>query len=161
MAYPDWLFTRGITTIAVEPQTKTAGAFVPATSVSFFTTVDRINWDQEVQSDDVRPITQRNINMQPHSRGNSFTLQEILRELAGPAGASTNSLSEMFNTYQWFKVTFTRPVSKTFTGYYSNGGYGEAFEGFGKTTGVGRFLPVAAEAVVGESWTANANVQIT
>jgi len=156
MAYPDWLLGRGITTISVTPQTKTGGAFTPGTSKSFFTTVDEIEWTTGVANTDIRPITQFHRNMVPTSRGNGFRLREILRATAAPAGESGNSLADMFHTFDWFQVIFTR-ASRTWTGYYSNGGYTEN-PGAEKNTGTAVFMPISEEAAAGQTMSTGSNV---
>lgn len=156
MAYPDWLLGRGITTISVTPGTLVAGVFTAGTAKSFYTTVDEIEWNTGVQTSDIRPLTQFHRHMVPTSRGNGFRLREILRNTAGPAGQSGNSLADMFHTYEYFRVVFTR-ASRTFTLMHSNGGYTEN-PGPEKSTGTGTFEPIAEEAAPGQTITTGSNL---
>jgi hypothetical protein len=133
-----------------------AGVFTAGTVKSFFTTVDEIEWGTGTGNTDVRPITQFHRHMVPTSRGNSFRLREILRATAGPAGQSGNSLADMFHSFEYFLVVFTR-AARVFTGYYSNGGYTEN-PGAEKNTGTAIFQPIAEEAATGQTWTTGANV---
>jgi hypothetical protein len=160
MAYPDWLLGRGLTTISVVPGTMVAGIFTAGTSKSFFTCVDEIEWSVEPGNTDIRPITQFHRHMVPTSRGNGFRLREILRATASTVvGASGNSLADMFVGFEYFSVVFTR-ATRTFTGYYSNGGYTEnpAAE---KSTGTATFLPIAEEALTNQTWVTGSNMAAT
>lgn len=156
MAYPDWLLGRGLTTISVTPQTKTAGNFVAGTVKSFFTVVDQIEWDTGVETEDIRPLTQFHKNMVPVSRGAGFRLTEILRATAAPAGESGNALADMFHGFEWFQVVFTR-ASRTWTAYYSNGGYTEN-PTMTKSTGTATFMPIAEEAAPGNDFDTGGNL---
>lgn len=156
MAYPDWLLGKGLTTISVTPGSIATGAFVAGTARSFFTTVDEIEWTVGAGNTDIRPITQFHRNMVPTSRGNGFRLREILRNTAGPAGQSSNALADMFHASDTFQVVFTR-AARTFTGYYSNGGYTENPTAE-KSTGTAVFEPIAEEAAAGQTWTTGSNV---
>lgn len=156
MAYPDWLLGRGLTTLTVTPGTLVSGVFTAGTTESFFTTVDEIEWTTGTGNTDIRPLTQFHRHMVPTSRGNGFRLREILRATAGPAGQSSNALADMFHTYEYFQVVFTR-AARTYTGYYSNGGYTENPTAE-KSTGTGTFEPIAEEAATGQTWTTGSNV---
>lgn len=155
MAYPDWLLGRDLTTITVTPGNITAGAFAPGTVKSFFTTVDEIEFTIGSRTNDIRPITQFHENQWPVSRGNGFRLREILRKTAAPAGESGNALADMFHSFPFFLVVFTR-AARTFTMMFSNGGYTE-LPGAEKGTGAATFLPIAEEAAAGQTWTTGSN----
>lgn len=159
MAYPEWLIGPGITTISVTPLVKSAGAMVPGTAVSFFTTVDEIEWGAGVRTEDIRPLTQFHESQEPVSRGAGFRIREILRLVSGPAGESGNSLAELFHAYRYFSVVFTR-AGRTWTGVHSNGGYTETIPST-KTTGVAQFMPYAEEAAPGNDFDTGRNLTAT
>jgi hypothetical protein len=141
---PDWLLGRGITTISVTPQTYSAGTLTDGTVTSYYTVVDEINWSREVQTEEIAPITSQQINNVRLAAGDSFTLQEILRSLAGGAGTSFNTLAQVAHTSEYHKVIFTRPGAsgfQTWTGFFLLAGYDEAIRR-GKSTGVARFVPI-------------------
>lgn len=146
MSFPDWLQGRGITTIQVTPQVFSGGVLVtpagPNIMQDFFTTVDEIEYDHEVELRSVTPSRSRQRNMVIVETGGVFNLTEILRKTAsalGP-GHSFNSLAALFHGYDHFKLVFTR-AARAYTFYAVNGGYREGV-GREKGTGRGRFEPV-------------------
>jgi len=141
---PDWLLGRGITTIQVTPQEFSGGMLLPpvgATTVDFFTVVDGIELDFDVEQLEVSPTRSRQKNMVILSTGATFTLTEILRRNPGVPGTSAfNSLAALFMAYDYFLLVFTR-AGRSFRFYAVNSGYRERIAR-GKCTGEARFGPV-------------------
>jgi hypothetical protein len=147
MSFPDWLLGKGITTIQVTPQEFSGGVLVtPLGSgiIDFFTVVDDIEYDHEVELRNVTPSRSRQRNMVIVETGGTFTLTEIMRRSPSALGGGTafNSLASLFASYDYFKVRFVR-AGFGYTFYAVNGGYREGV-GREKNTGRGTFAPAGA-----------------
>lgn len=148
MAFPLWLQGHGITTIQVTPQVFSGGVLVtpagPGITIDFFTVVDEIEYEHDVELRNVTPSRSRQRNMVIMETGGTFTLTEILRAIPSALGGGTanNSLAALFHAYDYFKVRFVR-AAMGYTFYAVNGGYREGV-GREKGTGRGTFAPAGA-----------------
>jgi hypothetical protein len=152
MSYPNWLAGFGITTIQVTAQQFSGGVLVtPAGQfpVDFFTVVDRIFYQHEVEHRNVTPTNSRQRNLVILETGGTFTITELMRAEASALGGAHafNSLAALFHTYDYFKLVFTRAM-RSYTDYAVNGGYDEDV---GRTRGVSvaRFMPTGIIAAGG------------
>jgi hypothetical protein len=144
MSFPNWLRGSGITTITVTPQVFSGGVLVtpagPDILQDFFTVVNEIRYEHDVELRNVTPSRSRQRNMVIMETGGSFVLEELLRaEAAGLGGKAFNSLAALFHVYDYFKVRFVR-AGTGYTFYAVNGGYQEGV-GSEKGTGRGTFAP--------------------
>lgn len=148
MSFPDWLQGFGITTIQVTPQVFSGGVLVtpagPGVTIDFFTVVEEIEYEHEVELRNVTPSRSRQRNMVIVETGGTFTLTEIMRKTAPAMGGghAFNSLASLFHGYDYFKVRFVR-AGFGYTHYAVNGGYHEGV-GREKGTGKGTFAPAGA-----------------
>ena len=140
MSFPNWLRGQGITTITVTPQIFSGGVLVtpagPGILQDFFTTVNEIRLETDVELRNVTPSRSRQRNMVIIETGTTFVLEELLRaQPSAMAGShSFNSLASLFASYDYFKVRFVR-ATMGYTFYAVNGGYQE---GVGQEKGTGR-----------------------
>jgi len=142
IAVPEWLIGRGITTITVTAQEFSGGVLAtPAgqSAVDFFTVVDRIYYEHEVELVDVSPTTSRQRNMVILTTGGTFTLTENMRRASAGGAHSFNGLALLFHTWDYFRLVFTR-AEKTYTFYAVNGGFTEEV-GRGKSPAQAHFAP--------------------
>lgn len=145
MPFPDWLRGPGITTIQVTPQVFSGGVLVtpagPNVLQDFFTTINEIDYQHDVELRNVTPSKSRQRNMVIIETGGTFTLEELLRRSPSALGGghSFNSLAALFHAYDYFKLRFVR-ASFGYTHYAVNGGYREGV-GPEKGTGRGTFAP--------------------
>lgn len=140
MSFPLWLQGYGITTIQVTPQIFSGGVLVtpagPGILQDFFTVVNEIQYDHEVELRSVTPSRSRQRNMVIIETGGTFTLEELMRARPSALGGGTafNSLAALFHAYDYFKVRFVR-ATFGYTHYAVNGGYHESV---GQEKGIGR-----------------------
>jgi hypothetical protein len=142
---PDWLLGRGITALQITPKVFSGGVLVTPTlaaPIDFFTVVDGIEYEHEVELLDVAPTRSRQRNMVIVSTGATFTVTEILRRSQNAGGQiAFNSLAALFHAYDYFRLQFSRGAGQSYGFYGVNAGYRERIER-GKCVGEGRFGPV-------------------
>ena len=142
---PDWLTMPGITTIQVTAQEFSGGVLVTPTgaqAVDFFTVVEAIDYEGDVELRNVTPSRSRQRNMVIVETGGTFTITELMRRSPSWLGGmhSYNSFAALFHAFDHFKLQFTRS-GNGYTHYAVNGGYRE---GVGREKGTGKavFAPV-------------------
>lgn len=114
MAAPDYLLGEHLSVITVAALTLTTGTWTPATAVDIHAYILSVEETLEVQSDDIRPVWSKQVNMVPHSIGESCTLQCLNHT------ASANTLNQLARTTASKRVQVVWTAGdETLTGFFT------------------------------------------